>query len=353
MRVPEGGSSLNRWGRASWHVVGIMIVVFAAAWVLWRLRLVVLPLFIALLAAVALSPIRRWLMRVGIGRSLASAMTVALFIGAIVGFGFLVVPALTGEFQQLDDEVRRAADRLEAWVDEQRPFGLDGNDVQRVRAEIEGTEVDAIGTGAVLRGIRAVGSLAAALLFAIVATFFFVRDGRTMCDWLVGVLPSHRRDDGQAALDAVHDALAGYIRGALVLGLVEGVVVTITLALVGSDLAFVVGLLTVISAFVPFVGAIAAGAIAIAVALVTAGTAPALIVAAVVLLVQQLDNDLLAPVIYGRFLKIHPLAVLASLAVGIETAGLLGAFAAVPIAASIVAVTGVLVRRRRFDALTG
>jgi predicted PurR-regulated permease PerM len=117
------------------------------------------------------------------------------------------------------------------------------------------------------------------------------------------------------------------------LGAVEGVVIGITLVLVGAGLALPVAVLTFFAAFFPFVGAIAAGVVAVAVALVTSGPAAAGIVAIVAVVVQQLDGDVLAPVIYGKALQLHPLVVIVAIASGGALAGLIGAFVAVPLVA--------------------
>jgi putative heme transporter len=343
-------SLLTRWGRASWYLVGIAVLAVAAGWLVWRIRLVVMPLFVAILLAVVLLPLSRWLIRKGLTRTLAATTSVVFLVLVAATVGFFVAPALIDQFRSLGAELTRAGDRLESWVAAERPFGLDQADVRRWRQELSALGPES--TQSLIEGARAIGSFIAALLFTIVATFFFVRDGNEMVDWAVDQLPTSARADGRAALSEIANALNGYVRGAAVLGAVEGVAVTVALALVGSDAPIVIGVLTFVAAFVPFIGAIVAGAIAVGVALVSAGTGGALIVAAVVLVIQQLDNDLLAPIIYGRFLKVHPLALLASLSVGIQTAGLIGAFASVPLAASAVGVARVIRRRERRAPLT-
>ncbi len=343
-------SSLSRWGRQCWHLVGIVVVAVTVGWFLWRIREVVLPLFIAILICVILAPVRSRLERLGLSTSLATVLTLLSFLGLLVLVGLLIVPALIDQTRVLGDQLGEAADRLQRWVAAERPFGFDGSDVQRLRDDFGG--VDETSADSLITGAQALGTFVASLLFTIVATFFFLRDGSMMIDWAIRHLAADRRDEARAMFTAIGNALSGYVRGAAMLGVVEGIAIAIIVALVGGDLAIVLGLLTFIGAFVPFVGAVGAGLVAVGVTLVSAGTTPAIIVAVSALVVQQLDNDLLAPMIYGRFLKIHPLAVLASISVGIQVAGLIGAFAAVPVAASVIGVVRVARQRQGVRTLT-
>jgi putative heme transporter len=334
---------LQRLGRSAWSLVGIATVVVGCGWLVWRLRVVAFPLFIAVLLAAVLAPLVRWLVRRGIGPTAAATLVVVGFLAMLVGIGLLIVPAIVEQVSELGTQVGEAVDKLERWVARERPFGFDAVDIQRLRSNVAGASPD---PQQLADGARTTGGILAGMLFTVIATFFFLRDGRSMVEGIVRLMPADWREDAWSIARSIVSSLAGYARGAAVLGALEGAVIGITVAAVGGDLPAVLGILTLLAAFVPFVGAIVAAALAIGVTLVTAGTTPALIVAAVSLVVQQLDNDFLAPVIYGRFLQIHPLAVLASISVGIETAGLIGAFVAVPVAASAVSIWRVIAMRR-------
>lgn len=139
------------------------------------------------------------------------------------------------------------------------------------------------------------------------------------------------------------ETVGGYLRGAALLGFVEGVAMGITLALVGAKLAAPVALVTFITAFVPFVGAIVSGVVAVLVALATGGVDAAAVVAAVAavtVVIQQFDNDLLAPLVYGRALNLHPVVVLLAITAGGALFGLAGSILAVPVTAVVVNVAG-------------
>jgi predicted PurR-regulated permease PerM len=145
------------------------------------------------------------------------------------------------------------------------------------------------------------------------------------------------------------DAAGGYLKGAAILGVVEAATIGLTLFFVGSSLVAPVMIITFLAAFIPIVGAVAAGVIATLVALVTAGTVPALIVAGVAIVVQQLDNDLLAPVIYGKAIRLHPLVILLGIAAGGALFGFVGTFFAVPFLAVALNAVDELRRDRTAD----
>ena len=176
------------------------------------------------------------------------------------------------------------------------------------------------------------------LILTVFKTFFMLRDGSRFVNGALGLVDVQQRTRFRRAADQGWAALGGYLRGVVLLGAVESVIMGVTLLLVGARLIIPVMILTFVLAFIPVIGAVAAGVIAALVALVTAGVGPAVIVAVVALVVQQLDNDLLAPVIYGRALSLHPAAVLLSVVAGGALFGLAGTVLAVPVVAVGVAV---------------
>jgi predicted PurR-regulated permease PerM len=176
------------------------------------------------------------------------------------------------------------------------------------------------------------------VLLAMVATFFILKDGPRFQNWVLRRLPGERRELARRLAARAWRTLGGYLRGAAALGALEAVAIGITLTVVGAELALPVAVLTFAAAFVPMVGAVVAGVVASLVALATAGFGGAVIVAAVALAVQQLDNDVLAPAIYGRALQLHPLIVLFAVVAGGALFGLAGTILAVPVTAVLVSV---------------
>ncbi|MGH9001335.1 MAG: AI-2E family transporter, partial [Acidimicrobiia bacterium] len=193
-------------------------------------------------------------------------------------------------------------------------------------------------SGSLVAGAVAVFEGLAGMVLALVLTFFFVKDGRKFQHWMLDHTPPAHHELLGALAGRAWKALGAYLRGAALIGLIEGVILGVTVWAVGARLALPVAVLTFAGAFFPIVGAVAAGIVAVLVALVSGGPGAALVVAIVALVVQQFDNDLLAPLIYGRIIRLHPAVILLSLAAGGSLAGIAGAFMAVPVAAMVSAV---------------
>ena len=190
-----------------------------------------------------------------------------------------------------------------------------------------------------MRGAILVVEIVAGLLLALVLTFFFVKDGERFQRFALRRIPPERHDLARRLANRGWAALAGYLRGSAMLGVIEAIVIGIALALVGGGLVVPVMVITFAAAFVPLVGAVVAGVIAVLVALVTAGFTPALVVLAVAVVVQQFDNDLLAPFVFGKTLELHPVIILLAVTAGGTLFGIVGAFLAVPVTAVIINVT--------------
>ena len=173
------------------------------------------------------------------------------------------------------------------------------------------------------------------LIIGLIVTFFAIKDGERFARWAQRQLPPDRHALAERLASRAWRTLGGYLRGAATLGLLEGTIIGLAVALVGGRLAIPVGVFTFLMAFIPILGAIAAGVMAVLVALATGGTTAALIVLVVVVVVQQLDNDLLAPVVYGRSLQLHPVVVLLSVAGGGALFGIAGTLLAVPVTAVV------------------
>jgi predicted PurR-regulated permease PerM len=348
VRVPRLLELATAW---SWRLVVVGIAVYGVALLAVRLRIVLLPVGIALLLATALMPVRRAMTDRGVPLPLAMLGVVGVFFGTIVLAGFIVVPPLVDEFRDLDKTLERAADDVEEWLVD-GPLGLDEELVRDGRESIEEAVEDVRAPeGAVVDGAALAGEVLAGMLLALVVTFFIVKDGPHIQETFLSWLPARHEATVRAAGRGAWGALGGYVRGSAMLGAFESVVIGVTLLLAGASLVLPVAALTFLAAFFPFVGAITAGVVATSVALVTSGPPAAGVVALVAIAVQQLDNDLLAPVIYGKALDMHPLVVIVTITSGGALAGLAGAFIAVPLVAVALRATAA-VRAERGDPAT-
>jgi predicted PurR-regulated permease PerM len=331
----------------AWRGLVITIAVLAISYALIRLKVVVVPLGIALLFATFLTPAVAALERRGIRRGLATAFVFVGFISLLVLIGLGIAPGIGRQFGDLGETVAQGVDDIEEWL-VTGPIGLTPDQVETYRESLNENVRNILASSGdqLIAGAVIVAEALAGTLLTILAAIFIVKDGPKMQAWFLAHLPVDRRELVAACGARAWTALGGFLRGAAIIGVVEGIIMAVALAIVGADLALPVGVLTFFAAFFPVLGAIAAGVIATLVALVSGGFADAVVIAIVALVVQQFDNDLLAPVIYGRALRLHPLVVVSALTAGATLGGIIGAFLAVPLTAVVVAVSGELWARR-------
>jgi putative heme transporter len=323
----------------AWRLVGLGLAVTFAFLFFLRLRLVMLPLIIALLVSTILAPMAGRLMRHGINRLLATWVVFLSGAGVVAVIALVLVPQTVGQFEQLGRDLERAVLEIEAWLVD-GPLNLSEAQVE----EYVSTAVDTVSsdTGAIasglLTGAAVAGEILAGLALTLVLTFFFVKDGDRMAAWALDHVPAHRRPPIRAAASRAWESLAGYLRGTAITGMIDAVLIGIGLMVIGIPLVLPLAMLTFIGAFFPVIGAPLAGLLAVLVALVSGGATDALTVLALVFVVQQLESYLLAPGIMGRAVRLHPVVVLIVLTTGGITAGIIGAFLAVPVTAVSVAV---------------
>lgn len=322
-------------------VAALVVIVYGV----WQLRLVLLPVFIAMLAATILGPPAMWLRRRGVHPTIA---TFLVYVGGLTLLGlvaWLIIPATIHEFDELGQQVGGGIDEVGDWL-ATGPFGLSEAEVQDAIDELSTRVQDSaedIASG-VYTGALVAFQVLAGILIAFVVTFFLVRDGDRMWDWAVRLAPERRRETIHSAGREGWRVLSAFVRGITVIALIDAVAIGFALWLIGVPLVMPLALLTFVLAFIPFVGAFTAGAAAALVALVSNGWVDAVLVIAAVTAVQQLEGDLLYPVIVGKTVELHPVAVLICVGAGAILGGVIGAFLAVPVAA-LVATVIPLVRR--------
>lgn len=319
-------------GAYAWRLIAIGVVALAVFWLVREMRVVFLPLVVALFVTRALSPVRGLLTRHGWPRGLAAVTGLVGFLAVVGGLLALVVPSVVDEADAVGPTLTAAVDDVEDWLVEDSPFALSRESVEQMRDRIGEATARALRSsdGVTLDRATIVAEVITGALLALILVFFLLRDGERFVGWAIdGVRPARRRRI-RRALDRAWTALAGYLRGATLLGAAESISIGLALWLSGGGLVAPVMVLTFLGAYVPLVGATVAGVVAVLVALVTGGTGSALVVAVVAILVQQFDNDLLAPVIYGRALSLHPVVILVSVVAGGALFGLAGTILAVP-----------------------
>lgn len=313
---------------------GVALLALAAQ----KLLLVVMPVLIAVLLATLLAPLARRLERRGIRPAAAAALTVAGAVLVFAGLWALVIPAAVSQGDELATRVQEGLGQV---TDALKPLGIDSRDLDRA--------VDQAGAAARTHALP-VALLAAqwagATVLIVVLTFFFVRDGRQIWSWIVNLF----HPDRHAALDDVGgrawNALSSYIRAVFVVATIDAVFIGAALLILGVPIALPLIVLTFLAAFFPILGATVAGAAAVLVTLVSNGMLAAAVMLAVILLVQQLEGNVLYPIIVGRRLRLHPVAMLLALTTGGVLAGVAGAFLAGPVVSVASAVLEFVQERR-------
>ncbi|HKY68901.1 MAG TPA: AI-2E family transporter [Acidimicrobiales bacterium] len=321
-----------RAGAYAWRIIGVGIVGWALLKLLTALWVLVLAGATAVLLGRALDPVANVLRRRGLPRALVAAVTLVGFLVALVGIFSLLVPAIVDEFSDLGPTLEDAVDDLEDWLVDDSPFDVSRQDVQDFRDEARNRVSDSLESqrGTVVSGTVVAFEVITGLVLALITTFFLLKDGDRFGRWLLTFVPDQRREVARRMSARAWRTLGGYLRGSATLGVIEGIIIGTTVWLVGGALAVPVAVITFFAAFLPFAGAVIAGAVAVLVTLVTAGFTPAVIVLVVAVLVQQFDNDLLAPIVFGKNLELHPLVVLAAIVGGSTLFGAFGAILAVP-----------------------
>jgi len=327
-----------RWLSAVvWRTAILVAAFLVVAWALWELRVVTLPVFVALLLSTAFAAPVVGLERRGWPSALATAAVMGGFIVVFLAVVVLMAPPTVDGVAGLDDATTSAVSDLEDWLVD-GPLSFERSDVKQYTSDPIGQLIELVEDSSLSlsSGARMVGETLAGALLSLVLTFLFVKDGRRFQDWALSHLTGRRETAVRKAAARAWATFGGYLRGAATLGAVEGTIIGVTMWIVGAPLALPLAVITFIAAFFPIVGAIVAGLVAVLVTFASAGLIPAVVVGAVAVVVQQLDGNLLGPTIYGRVLEIHPAVVLVVLTAGGALGGIAGAFVAVPLTAAFI-----------------
>ncbi len=330
-------------GGYSWRLV---VVVTAAALVLTMVlavRAILLGLLLALLLSTLLVPVADWLRERGARPALAALGAVLLLAAVGVGATVLVTRSVVTQWGEISTAVGEGVDRL---TDEGGDvLGLDDQDAADVEDDAKDLwsgASDVLVHGA-LRVVPVAAEVVTTITLAVFILFFFLKDGRAMWAWVLDRAPIDRHLADGLGL-ASWQVLAAYLRGMAIVAAVDAL--AIGLGLIVLDVPFVgaIVVLTFLAAFVPTVGAVLAGGVAVFIALADGGWSTAAAALVVVLLVQQLESNLLQPIIVGKATHLHPLVVFLAITAGAILGGIVGMLLAVPLTAVAVTVTSHLRR---------
>jgi len=328
-------------------LVGVAVVL----WVMWVSRRVLIWTFVSVFLAIAMSPAVEALQRRGLARrGAAAAVVYVVVMGVIVALGALIIPTLT---QQVNDFVEAVPGYVQDLTRGRGPLGFletKYHVVQRVEEAVRG---DGGGAGRLAGGAtaaldvtRSVLTFVAGVVTIVFMTFFMLLEGPAWRARLIALLPPDRQPRAEAMAHEISRTIGGYVTGNLLISAIAGVATTLVLLIVGVPFALALGLLVAILDLIPLAGA-TLGAIIVTLVALTDSVTSGLIVLAFFIVYQQLENHLLQPIVYGRTVQLSPLAILVSVLIGAEVAGVIGALGAIPVAGTIHIVLVDWLRHRR------
>jgi predicted PurR-regulated permease PerM len=329
--VPHSLRIAAAWG---WRLIVVGLVGWALLRFIGIISVVVIPLSISLLLSALLSPAVKLLRRLRLPPSLATFLVLICGLAAVAGTLTLVINQFVNGLPELTKNASEGIRQIQEWL-KTGPLHLSDDQVNRAIDNAQ-TWINAHTAQLTSTGISTAATVFEVLtgaLLVLFSTFFFLRDGRKIWRFVVRLLPVNARWSLADAGDASWATLGSYVRATVLVAFIDAVGIGIALVILDIPFPFPLAALVFLGAFVPIVGASISGAVAVLVALVDQGWVIALIVLGAVILVQQVEGHILQPLIMGRAVAIHPLAVIIGIASGIVLAGIIGALVAVPLIA--------------------
>jgi predicted PurR-regulated permease PerM len=329
-------AALRTSARVSLHMLLVLLLTAVAVWLLGRMWSVIWPLVVALLITTLTWPPARFLRRHAWKPALAASVVTVLFLLLAAGTIVLIAVPVSSQSGELATGVINGIQQLREWAagpplnigDDQVTDAFDAG-IARLQESV-GSIVTATvaGVGTVVNGI-------VTAVLALFLMFFFLKDGPRFVPWLTRQLPGRLAVDVPTVATRSWDTLGAFVRSQAFVGLLDAVFIGVGLWIVGVPLVLPLAVLTFVAAFVPIVGALFAGFVAVLIALVSNGLTDALIVLAIIVAVQQLEGNVFQPMIQSRGLGLHAAVVLLAVTLGGSLAGIVGALLAVPVAALI------------------
>ena len=331
---------LKRTGLWSAYFLLSVAGFLAILYLIVRLKIIFIPVFVALLITTLLAPLGSYLRARG-WRPLPATWTVILGSLLLVsGVVALLIPQFTGRFDEMRTRATEGFDDVVLWLGE-GPLSISEQELDRYieqATERIQENSDQI-TGGIVSSLTLTFEFIAGILLVFVLVFFFLKDGPEIWDWTKRQASRRNREHIDEMGRRAWSALTSYVRGTAVIALVDAILIGVALLLVGNPLWIPLAVITFFGAFFPIVGAVVAGVIAALVTLVTNGVADALIITGVIVLIQQIEGDVLQPVVMGKAVRLHPIVILVVLTAGAILGGIAGAFVSVP-ATAVAATVG-------------
>lgn len=332
-------AALRTSARISGELLLVLVATGVALWLLGRMWSVVWPLIVGLLLTTLTWPPTRWLLRRGLRPAVAASLVTVLFLLVGAGTVALIAVPVASEAGELGDGVVKGVQKLREWA-EGPPLNIDDAQItgafDAATARIQDS-AGSIATTAVT-GVSTVFSGIVTAVLALFLMFFFLKDGPRFLPWLRRRLPGRLATDVPVVAARCWNTLGAFVRSQALVGLIDAVLIGLGLWILDVPLVLPLAVLTFVSAFVPIVGALFAGLVAVLIALVSNGFMDALLVLVVIVVVQQLEGNVFQPMIQSRGLGLHAAVVLLAVTLGGSLAGIVGSLLAVPVAALVAVV---------------
>ncbi|MET8427369.1 AI-2E family transporter [Nocardia sp. NPDC004860] len=317
-----------------WRLLIIFAAVLAVAYLARRLSTVTIPISIALLGAALMAPLVNWMQRFGVPRAIGVFVALVGALGLLAGIMTFVVEQFVSGVPQLTDEFKTSVHQVQDWLIN-GPLHLSNDQIRNAGDTIVKTvesNKDALTSGA-LTTATVIGEFFTGTFLTLFILIFFLYGGDQIWEFVTRIVPARHRAKVRQAGRLGFGTLTGFVRATVMVAAVDAIGIGAGLAILNVPLALPLASLVFIGAFIPIVGSFIAGSVAVFIALMTKGIVTALIVLGITVAVMQLEGHVLQPLLMGRAVRIHPLAVVLAIAAGVVLAGLAGGLLAVPFVA--------------------
>ncbi|MYV71284.1 AI-2E family transporter [Streptomyces sp. SID2131] len=331
-------AALRTAARVSAESLLVLLMAAVALWILGRMWSVVWPLIVALFLTTMTWPLARFLRRRGWAPALAATVVTVLFLVVVAGIVALIAVPVASQSGELADGVVEGIQRLREWA-AGPPLNIGDDQISGAFDAAVARVQDSVGSmvTTVVTGVSTVFNGLVTAVLALFLMFFLLKDGPRFLPWLTRQLPGRLATDVPVVAERGWETLGAFVRSQAFVGLLDAVFIGLGLWFLDVPLVLPLAVLTFVSAFVPIVGALFAGLVAVLIALVSNGLTDALLVLAIIVVVQQLEGNVFQPMIQSRGLGLHAAVVLLAVTLGGSLAGIVGSLLAVP-AAALVAV---------------
>jgi len=334
--IDNGFAVAQRWGI---RIIVLAAALFVVGWFVGRTWVVWFPVSLALLFATVLGPPTNRLRKLGLPSSAAAGAVMLGFLAALVALFAVLIPQLIKEAPEIATQAAKGVAEVQVWLTA-GPMGIEEGQISNAldalekwlkdsALELSSSALSAIGvaTGVLLNTV-----------LVLILTFLIIKDGHRFLPWLETL--GGRRVGGHVRemFARAWDTLGGFIRTQALVSLIDATLIGAALAFVGQPLWVPLAVITFIGGFIPIIGAFASGAIAVLVTLVTNSPKDAIIILVVIVVVQQLEGNVLSPMLQGKTMNLHPAIVLMGVTGGGSLFGITGAFLAIPVIATVAAV---------------